>query len=346
MNKKAALAIAAVLLLMIGIGVANWQYVVYRWQLLLTATVVFALFVAGSAWFIWCFTGDALERRTHAIVFSYFFTLLALAVTLVGATVVSVTQLPQEKMRESPIGVAAGCVVGADDQGTSGELACDGSAGQWLLNIGGWVENPKDTSPPYKIRGGLVVPLYFVILSLMGGAVSLARRVPEIQKRSENDYVATEKEPKLSPSDVREHLAFQIMQFVSAPLIALTAYYLIAPGSRATSAALGFSSGFASEAILLLIRGVVEKVSPQGTPPPRTGAASGNVRRGGAAAPNATVAVVGHPALRSQTDGNGGFVINGVPIGEQVVEASDQGGARLAKVIVEAGRATACQIDL
>src|SRR5439155_8420943 len=107
------------------------------------------------------------------------------------------------------------------------------------------------------VRGGLVVPLYFVIVSLMGGAVGLLRRVPEIQRRSEHDYVGTEKEPKLLPGEVRERLGFQIIQFISAPLIAVTAYHAIAPESRTASVALAFTSGFASESILLMIRGIV-----------------------------------------------------------------------------------------
>jgi hypothetical protein len=41
--------------------------------------------------------------------------------------------------------------------------------------------------PVVEIRGGLVVPLYVVVISLMGGAVSLTRRVPEYQKRIGTD---------------------------------------------------------------------------------------------------------------------------------------------------------------
>ena len=54
----------------------------------------------------------------------------------------------------------------------------------------------------------------------------------------------------------------QIMQVLSAPLIALTAYNLVAPGSLATSVVVGFSSGFASESILLMIRSLADELSP------------------------------------------------------------------------------------
>ena len=35
-----------------------------------------------------------------------------------------------------------------------------------------------------EINGGLVVPLYVVVLALFGGAISMTRRVPEYQRRA------------------------------------------------------------------------------------------------------------------------------------------------------------------
>ena len=61
-------------------------------------------------------------------------------------------------------------------------------------------------------------------------------------------------------------MVFQIMQVVSAPMIALTAYYLILPDTRTTSVIIAFVSGFASETILRLLRiaadGLTEKLDP------------------------------------------------------------------------------------
>ena len=106
-----------------------------------------------------------------------------------------------------------------------------------------------------------MVPLYFVVLSLMGAAVSMTRRVPEYQ----GQVVQGAPRP-ITRNQAREYLVFQIMQVVSAPLIAITAYYSIEPGSRATSVALGFASGFASETVLLAIRALVEKLVPKTKP--------------------------------------------------------------------------------
>src|SRR5208283_2026673 len=66
----------------------------------------------------------------------------------------------------------------------------------------------------------------------------------------------------MTPSMVREELLFQVLQVLSAPLIAITAYNAIMPNSRATSVALGFVSGFSSESVLLAIRSVADKIKP------------------------------------------------------------------------------------
>ncbi len=118
--------------------------------------------------------------------------------------------------------------------------------------------------PTVVVHGGLAVPWYFLTLAIVGAAVSLARRVPEYQRR------ATSAEDTLNGAKTREYLEFQILQVVSAPLIALAAYNLVAPTSISTSAALGFSSGFSSEAILLAIRSLTDSVTktPQETPTP------------------------------------------------------------------------------
>lgn len=167
-----------------------------------------------------------------------------------------------------------------------------------------------------QLQGGLVVPLFVVIVALMGGTVSMTRRVPEIQKQAwryleliapadmqpgadENDTatanVTIKSVEPLDLSDSRYHdadgkvlatrqpitldyarecLIFQIMQVVSAPIVAMIAYYLFEPDSKAMSIAIAFISGFASEAVLIGIRrlgdGVLAKVSGDNTPATNT----------------------------------------------------------------------------
>ena len=146
-----------------------------------------------------------------------------------------------------------------DDKSVPKELRCDTNADQWVVNIGGTMspDQSSEENRLVRIRGGLVVPLYAIVLSLMGAAVSMTRRVPEFQRRlspGDPEYITFDQ--------AREGLVFQIMQVASAPLIAVTAYYVVDPGSRASTIALSFASGFSSETVLLLIRAILEKMRP------------------------------------------------------------------------------------
>jgi len=55
-------------------------------------------------------------------------------------------------------------------------------------------------------------------------------------------------------------MEFQILQLLSAPLIAFAAYNLVTPSTLQASTALGFAAGFSSETILLAIRGLSDRL--------------------------------------------------------------------------------------
>jgi hypothetical protein len=261
--------------------------------------VGFAIASALLTWGLYVFTGIVTNRKlNHIIAFCYSFTLLMLVASLAP------WWFPQLFPGDStaPVSLLRACVV---DQATPNDVpkgvACpakaeDGDGYQWVLNIGGVIDRPVRTGaalaqqpgnvaqqpanaaqqpgnvaqqpesaaaqPRYVIHGGLVVPLYVLVLALIGGAVSMTRRVPEYQRRAMSTQDA------LTNQQARESLVFQIMQVVSAPLIAAAAYYIVNPSNRLGSVVLGFGSGFASEPILLMIRGLVEKLSPSGSSPP------------------------------------------------------------------------------
>jgi hypothetical protein len=122
-------------------------------------------------------------------------------------------------------------------------------------------QKPAAAPPAREIIGGLVVPLYVIVLALMGGAISMTRRVPEYQRR------ALDSREPLTNAEAREYLVFQIMQVFTAPLIAVTAYYIYRPATPVESVVVGFASGFASEPILVMIRALVDKLRPATQPP-------------------------------------------------------------------------------
>lgn len=161
----------------------------------------------------------------------------------------------------------------------------------WLVSIGGvtartyrWSDERtrvRGEDIHAEVLGGLVVPLYVVVLAFMGGAISLSRRIPEYQRRSDPAYVGTPQESAMLAFQARESVVFQIMQLTSAPFLAMATWYIVTPATLASAATLAFGTGFASEYLLLLIRGMVEGIRPQGagTLPARFGSLRGVICR-------------------------------------------------------------------
>ncbi|MGE3539345.1 MAG: hypothetical protein AB7N91_18175 [Candidatus Tectimicrobiota bacterium] len=258
------------------------------------SVLFFALLSTALVGFIWrfsyWFTGVVTRQKLNQIItFCYGCTLLAVLSPLLLVAVL--TLLPPELFRmmalESPIGISLACSVPlAGEQPTAipPDLRCDKEEEslhyQWTLNIGGvpgpqsWQGDKEEDwrRPRVRIYGGLLVPIYIIVLAFIGGAVSMTRRVPEYQRR------AADPDDLMTPEKAREYLVFQIMQLISAPLIAITIYHLVAPASRATAIVLGFASGFASEPILLGIRALTEKMYPQKAAAPSSAPAATDVQ--------------------------------------------------------------------
>ena len=122
-------------------------------------------------------------------------------------------------------------------------------------------DDPK--RPFVEVIGGVAVPLFVVVLALIGGAVSISRRIPEFQRRNDRNYVPTIDEPSMPAFRVREAVVFQIMQLVSAPFLAIATLQVIEPNNLASASTLAFATGFFSETILYMIRGMVNGLKPE-----------------------------------------------------------------------------------
>jgi len=279
--------------------------------------LLLATLCCAAVWFLHAFTGVSVDRRREQVMFAYFFMIGTFALLMIPPFVKS------QAIGSEPIGIVSGCVPDAEavqlrcypDNLEPDKTKIDAAPApapsppvrttfrhnQWLLNIGGALreQDPKSCKPSdpddckpgssgnrVDVTGGVVVPLPFVIIALFGGAISLSRRLPEIQKRSEPEYQPTTAEPAIGVCAAREQMLFQIMQFVSAPLIAITAHQLIEPERQATAVGLAFLAGFGSESILLMIRGVANGLAPKSLPEPAA-----------AVVPAAGGAVVPAPAL-------------------------------------------------
>ena len=207
------------------------------------------------------------------------------------------------------------------------ETAKTGQGYAWVINIGGHIEKcHQDSDSAYgksvtcEVKDGLLIPLYFIIMALMGGSISLTRRLPELQKQAGSEHIATEQQPKLSQYEFREHLIFQMVQFISAPFLAILAYYLIEPSNATNAVALAFIAGFASETILLMVRSVANKITPQTAEALQYGAIAGIVRfeGNGQEIPRTTevfLTELPHQA-HAVTDTDGFYTLNNVPVGD------------------------------
>ena len=165
---------------------------------------------------------------------------------------------------ESLAGVVHGCVLDQEQDG-SGLTRCANGAkdGQWLLHIGsGQLQEQADG--PVVLSRGLAVPLYVVVLGIIGGAVGMSRRLPELQRRAAHSYEEKHKDGNPNPIssiEAREQIVFQIMQVVAAPLIAIVAFAALEPDTVTAAVLIGFASGFSSEPILLKLRAAGEAMA-------------------------------------------------------------------------------------
>jgi hypothetical protein len=170
---------------------------------------------------------------------------------------------------------------GNDKSSATHDDYCDLLPPQWVISLGGHVlqchveGNCEEALPadvdfaPKLITGGLVVPVYFVVLTLLGALVSMVRRLPEFQHRSSECYPAeyattvvetgSEPRPPLSLGQARDYVVFQMIQVASAPVIGVVAYAWAEPRQIASTTLLAFAAGFSSDVFLLAIRNLAER---------------------------------------------------------------------------------------
>ena len=291
-------------------------------------------------------------QRNKWMVFAYSFMLISLLLTFYPF-INSLSKSNLEKylgsLRDKPIAVFIGCSLDnkaenlrcapknpipptADDHAHPPAHSSDGVGSAWAINIGGHIQSCKQSedltygiSLTCEVKDGLLIPLYFIIMALMGGSISLTRRLPELQKQAGSEHIATNEQPKLSQYEFREYLIFQMVQFISAPFLAILAYYLIEPSNTTNAVVLAFTAGFASETILLMIRSVANKITPESSSAPQYGAIAGIITVDGQATntferKNLEIFLTELPhQARTVADNEGFYSLNNVPVGEHSI---------------------------
>lgn len=126
-----------------------------------------------------------------------------------------------------------------------------------------------DSIRGYVITGGVVVPVYFVIFTLLGAVVGILRKLPEYQLLSTSaylrDYEALDEAARksrrapLTPQEARDSALFQIIQVLAALPLSLVVYAWAKPEEVAYTAVVGFGAGLSAEPFLIAIRALVEQ---------------------------------------------------------------------------------------
>lgn len=295
------------------------------------------------------------QQRHKWMIFAYSFMLLSLLLTFYPF-IKPFHDKPIETLRDRPIAVFIGCSLDSPNKNLScfkpktenkeQQLQNEPVAGTWVINLGGYInqctEDKDGKATTCQVSGGLLIPLYFIILALMGGSISLTRRLPELQKQVSAEHIATEQQPRLTQYEFREHLVFQIVQFISAPFLAILAYYLIDPSNTTNSVALAFTAGFASETILLMIRSIANKITPATGAIQKYGAVAGVISFKERTPEKVEVFLSESPQIHSITDEQGFYVLGNVPVGEHSISIKSIGTeAVLKKDTIKIDRAQA-----
>ncbi|WMJ08863.1 hypothetical protein [Nitrosomonas sp. sh817] len=246
------------------------------------------------------------KQRSHQrykwMIFAYSFMLLSLLLTFYPF-INEFKNKPIETLRDQPIAVFIGCSLDNKDK----HLSCF----KPRLNTKG------EQQPPEKVVGTWVINI--------GGYINHCDEEEEQGKKKatacqvSDEHIATKHQPRLTQYEFREHLIFQIVQFISAPFLAILAYYLIEPSNLTNSVALAFVAGFASETILLMVRSVANKISPASAEGPQYGAIAGVIAFKNFTPLKTEVFLSESPQIHTIADDQGFFMLSNVPVGEHSI---------------------------
>lgn len=169
--------------------------------------------------------------------------------------------------------------------------------------------NRDDVAPPAaEVVGGLAIPLFVLILAMLGAAINMTRRVPEIQRDFDEQAAATWMGALTSPAAVlgfsphsppeagegraatrrketwviRKELIETYMYFLSAPFLAIAVYYLLQVAASTVNqpilVVIAFASGLMSNTVVGAIIAFADRVLHRAQQPPEDGE---NGQRGG-----------------------------------------------------------------
>ena len=228
--------------------------------------------------FLFAFTGKSSSFKNRiAILFGYIMIGVFLVFPLLAPVVLPLA-FPEAfgVIQRTPVGLVVTKVASDPESGP-----------QWALNIGGYIPETTDPSNAegVKVEGGLTIPLYVILLSIIGGAINMTRQVPKFQEEEASATWRTE-------------LLNQYMFLISAPFLAIATYYMLI-GLNLTKVPvmvlMAFSVGLISESILRTITDTAARFLHQ-----QPSAASPTTGAGNAIPPGTAVPTGATPAAEAQ----------------------------------------------
>jgi len=132
--------------------------------------IVMVLGIVLFGFLFYTYTGKYTKHKNRiAIGIAYAIVAVALILPFIAPLAINYYPETVEVMAKSPVGIVK--VGKANDQ----------MLDQWALNIGGIASKAKPEDEKYDIPKGIVVPLYVLILAILGGAVNMTRELPKLQ---------------------------------------------------------------------------------------------------------------------------------------------------------------------
>lgn len=172
----------------------------------------------------------------------YILALIFLFIPLMVPLVVSVSSDLEALLRTTPVGFLKASMGRVDDL-------------QWVVNIGGVPASGG------VLKGGLGIPLLVLVISTLGAAINMLRKLPDFLRRydqipDEDSLVAV---PGGLGGELRGDLLKYLVYIISAPFIAMAAFslMLIADYTNPHAVAIvAFSVGFISDTV---VEAILEK---------------------------------------------------------------------------------------
>ena len=275
-----------------------------RADLLWGSVTISGLLVLG---FLWAFTGTETMLKNRVSIACTYLVILVFLTAPLGLPLLMDQCYPEFKkmMQEAPVGFVQ-ALTQAEKNNPKAET-------QWYLNIGG-VVGTDETLPAGRqtiLTGGLAIPFFILVLSCIGGAINLTRKVPAfhddslrvdtlsrlVSRGMSGIRTLVGQPPALKPGgggssppvrtpfsgspaeSWRIGLVKQYMYLISAPFLGIATYYLLLwldltpkPVVVLVSFSVGLISDQIVERLIKVVQGFLGREHPGGGGrPPKPG---------------------------------------------------------------------------